>query len=63
VDSYLREKGIPSPSFEPSCPADISLPPQIARHMEMVLEAMDELEALLLGPVQKIVNDIIIKVC
>jgi hypothetical protein len=31
--------------------------------MEMVLEAMDELEALLLGPVQKIVNDIIIKVC
>jgi hypothetical protein len=62
VDDYLREEGLPSPSFEATNPPDLPLPPPITEAKQAVLEAMDELEALMLGPMPKIFNDLIIKV-
>lgn len=62
VDDLLQEQGLPSPSFNATNPPDLPLPPHIKDAKDGVLEAMDELEALMLGPMPKILNDLIIKV-
>ncbi|PVH96576.1 S-adenosyl-L-methionine-dependent methyltransferase [Periconia macrospinosa] len=59
VDDYFAANALPSPSFDPSTPPDLPLPPDIAQAKEAVLEAMDELQALLLGPMPKIFHDLI----
>jgi hypothetical protein len=63
VDEYFIANGLPTPSFAPSTPPDLPLPPHIGQAKEDALEAMDELQALLLGPMPKIVQDIIQGVC
>ncbi|KAF2707636.1 S-adenosyl-L-methionine-dependent methyltransferase [Pleomassaria siparia CBS 279.74] len=61
VDDYLSENGLPTPSFDASYPPDLPLPPHITQAKQTVLEAMDELEALLLGPMPKIFNDLVVR--
>ena len=51
VDDYLASQKLPSPSFGVSNPAKLSLPPQIEASKDAVLEASDELHALMQGPV------------
>ncbi|TGO45530.1 hypothetical protein BOTNAR_0659g00040 [Botryotinia narcissicola] len=52
VDEYLASNNIPSPSFHVSPPLRVSLPPDIQASRNAVLEASDELTALMLGPVE-----------
>ncbi|KAH5652259.1 hypothetical protein HBI51_076110 [Parastagonospora nodorum] len=59
VDRYFTENGLPSPSLDASTPPDIPLPPEIIAAKEAALEAMDELQVLLLGPMPKIIHELI----
>ncbi|KAF1959528.1 S-adenosyl-L-methionine-dependent methyltransferase [Byssothecium circinans] len=52
-DSFSASK-LPSPSFDASTPPDLPLPPDITEAKEAAPEAMDELQALPLGPMDKI---------
>ncbi|KAI9646648.1 hypothetical protein NHQ30_004645 [Ciborinia camelliae] len=55
VDAYLASKNLPSPSFDVSYPLRLSLPPDIQASRNAVLEASDELTALMLGPVESLI--------
>lgn len=55
VDNYLASNNLPSPSFDVSTPLRLSLPPEILASRNAVLEASDELTALMLGPVESLV--------
>jgi len=59
IDEYFAANNLLSPSFDASTPPDLPLPPDIAEAKEAALEAMDELQALLLGPMPKIFHDLI----
>lgn len=59
IDKYFTENGLPSPSLEATTPPDLPLPPEIVAAKEASLEAMDELQVLLLGPMPKIVHELI----
>ena len=50
IDSYLVSKDLPTPSFDPDTPASLLFDPSIAAARQAVLEATDELNALMLGP-------------
>ncbi|TGO38103.1 hypothetical protein BHYA_0082g00460 [Botrytis hyacinthi] len=54
-DEYLASNNIPSPSFDVSAPLKLSLPPDIQDSRNAVLEASDELTALMLGPVESLI--------
>ena len=51
IDSSLSQRGLPSPSFQPEQPADLLSDEGIADSRQIILEATDELRALMLGPV------------
>jgi hypothetical protein len=50
VDAYLASQNLPTPSFDIACPPRLLLPPDIQNSQEAVLEASDEITALMLGP-------------
>lgn len=52
VDAHLARRGLPSPSFDPDGPAGALRDSQIAAARLAILEATDELHALMLGPVE-----------
>ena len=56
LDSYLLSHDLPAPSFDVSYPARVTLPPEIEASQDTVLEASDELTALLLGPVGSLIG-------
>ncbi|KAF2730279.1 sterigmatocystin 8-O-methyltransferase precursor [Polyplosphaeria fusca] len=56
VDSYLSTHDLPAPSFDVSYPARVPLPPEIQASQDAVLEASDELTALLLGPAGSLIG-------
>ena len=54
IDEHLARNGLPSPSFEPS---GTSLSDEkIAASRQIILEATDELHALMLGPAGILTN-------
>ncbi|TVY81174.1 O-methyltransferase gsfB, partial [Lachnellula suecica] len=55
VDAYLAANDLPTPSFDISCPPKLFLPPEIQACRDAVLEATDELTALMLGPVESLI--------
>jgi hypothetical protein len=55
VDAYLTSNNLPSPSFDPAYPLRLSLPPDVQASRDAVLEASDELTALMLGPIESLV--------
>lgn len=55
VDTYLTSNHLPTPSFDISCPPKLFLPPEIQASRDAVLEASDELTALMLGPVESLI--------
>lgn len=59
IDEFFTANALPSPSFEASTPPDLPLPPDIMQAKECALEAMDELQAVLLGPMPKIFHELI----
>lgn len=50
IEAYLAENNLPSPSFEPGAPPKLPLPPALEESLSAALSAIDELNALLLGP-------------
>lgn len=56
LDSYLSRHNLPAPSFDISYPARVTLPPNIQALQDAVLEALDELTALLLGPAGSLIG-------
>lgn len=50
-NNYLLANGHPHPSFTTKTPAKIHLPTPIAEVRNTILEANEELQALILGPV------------
>lgn len=55
VDAYLTSNNLPTPSFDISCPPKLFLPPEVQASRDAVLEASDELTALMLGPVESLI--------
>jgi hypothetical protein len=58
IDKFIAESGLPALCFDASNPPALPLPPPVEAAKNAVLEAMDELEALLLGPLGKITKDL-----
>ena len=50
LDAHFSEKGLPSPSFDPSSPADLLLDSQVIASRQAILDATEELTALMQGP-------------
>lgn len=50
INDYLSSKGLPAPSFEPDVPPSFVQEKSIAACRQAILEATDELHALMLGP-------------
>lgn len=55
VDAYLAENDLATPSFDISCPLKLFLPPDIRASRDAILEATDELTALMMGPVESLI--------
>ena len=49
-DDYLTAQALPTPSFDPGAPPFLPLPTDVAEAKQFVLEATDELHALIAGP-------------
>ena len=56
IDDYLREKGLPGPSFDADGPVDLKLPPDLEQARVTVLQATQELNDLLHNPRDLIYN-------
>lgn len=54
VNSYLVSNGFPTPSFDADTPVGLLLDPNIAIAHVAVLEAMDELNSLMLDPIMTV---------
>ena len=50
VDTYLTSNKLPTPSFDISYPIRVAVPPTIQASQEAILDASDELSALIVGP-------------
>ena len=51
VDQYFSSHGIPTPSFDIETPLELHLPDDIASCRTAIIEATEELQMLMLGPV------------
>lgn len=51
IDAYLDSRDLPSPTFEPEQPLNVFFDEAIAISRQAILEATDELHALMLGPI------------
>ena len=51
IDAQLAQRGLPSPSFDPDSPAGALLHSDVIASRRAILEATDELHALMRGPV------------
>ncbi len=51
LDAHLTSEGLPTPSFDADAPARLLFDDKIASSRQAILEATDELQALVLGPI------------
>lgn len=51
VDSYIASNGHPTPTFDADAPPRLLLEAAIAKPRQAILEATDELHALMQGPI------------
>jgi hypothetical protein len=51
IKTHLQQNNLPEPSFDPSCPVTLLTGPEIQAARQAVIEATDELLALMLGPI------------
>ena len=51
IDEHLEAEGLPSPSFDANSPPRSLLDSRIVASRQAILEATDELHALMLGPI------------
>lgn len=50
LEEHLAQNGLRSCSFEPGAPARLPLPPQMNESIDEAVSSLQELHALLLGP-------------
>lgn len=50
LEEHLAQNGLPSCSFEPGAPARLPLPPHLNESLDKAVSSLQELHALLLGP-------------
>jgi hypothetical protein len=58
VDACIKEKNLPEPSFDASCPPVLNLPSEVDDARNKALEALDELRDHLLGPVGVVMSSV-----
>jgi hypothetical protein len=58
IETYLQDNGLPSPSLAPGTPPKLLLPPALEQSLHAALSALDELNALLLGPMGWLLNQV-----
>lgn len=58
IETYLAENNLPGPSFAPGTPPKLPLPPGLQTSLDAALSAVDELQALLLGPLGWLVSQV-----
>lgn len=58
LEKYLQSEGLPSPSFAPDFPAKLPLPESISASVQKAVEAADELQSLLIGPLGFILHQL-----
>lgn len=63
VDKYITSAGLPTPSFTIETPPQLQFPADVAKARDAVVEATDELQTLMLGPMRTIYNEVTWKVC
>lgn len=51
IDDSLASRGLPTPSFDPDSPPGLLFEASVAAARQAILEATDELHALMLGPI------------
>lgn len=51
VDEYLASQGLPTPSFNADAPPKLVFQGPVATYRQAILDATDELHALMLGPI------------
>jgi hypothetical protein len=51
VDEYLVSEGLPTPSFDADSPPKLVVQGPVATYRQAILDATDELHALMLGPI------------
>ena len=51
LNNYLVSQGLPTPSFDPIVPPDVTLPDAVAASREIILDATDELHSIIVGPI------------
>ncbi|KAF2236496.1 putative O-methyltransferase [Viridothelium virens] len=56
LDQYFASAGVPTPSFDIDAPVNIPLPPDLESLRESILDASTELNELLLGPRETMVD-------
>ena len=56
IDGYLASQGRPSPSNSMNDPPSLGLPSELAPVQVGILEAIDELKCLIMGPIEHIAN-------
>jgi hypothetical protein len=58
IEAYLANNNLPGPSLAPGAPPKLPLPPGLQASLDAALSAVDELQALLLGPLGWLVSQI-----
>ena len=51
LDAYFAKEGLPSPSFDQNSPAGLLLNSDVVGYRQAILDATDELHALMQGPI------------
>lgn len=63
IETYLAQNNLPNVSFAPGTPPKLPLPPGLQNSLDAALSAVDELQALLLGPLGWLVSQVGHAVC
>lgn len=50
IETHLAARGLPSPSLDLDAPADLPLPESLRSSRDTILAALDDLHALMAGP-------------
>lgn len=56
VDEYISINGLPTPSFAIEAPPILPLPEDISKSRDKILEASEELRALVAGPLPHLIH-------
>ena len=63
VENHLIERGLPLPSLDVNIPAMLDLPADIAYSRQLVIDATEELQVLMYGPMPFLFRQMTQKAC